>query len=130
MTETQRSPFDVSSGSVTDRARDFDAASAKLAEAHQLRPQRQDVLRRPADRDFGADACDRGRGGVPEAHAAGAIEEDDAVAYVRERERGIRAALGLAVEPRVLERDRGAGAELLRELEVGVVEFALLGDER
>ena len=53
-----------------------------------------------------------------------AVDEEDAVADRGEHARGLRALLGLAVERRVVDRDRGAPAEVERELEIRGVYFS------
>jgi hypothetical protein len=79
----------------------------------------------------GGEPGDGLRGGIPEADRPLAVDEEDAVADVRERTGGLAALLGLLVEARVVDGDGGAAAELLREGEVVLgVGARRRGDER
>ena len=51
-----------------------------------------------------------------------AADEEDAVADELERLRGLGAAPQLADEPRVVDRDAGAAGQLLRQVEIVLVE--------
>src|SRR5439155_26270311 len=102
----------------------------ELSQPGQLLPRAHDLGRTTADRLGLPDAGDRGGGRVPVAHPTVAVQQDDAVADVGERERRLGPALGFAVQARVLDRYRSARGNLLRELELGILELPRLCDER
>jgi hypothetical protein len=101
----------------------------ELRQPGQLFPRRYDLGGMPPRRIGRPDTGDRGGSGVPEAHAAVVVQQNDAVPDVGQREGSLGAALGLAIEPCVLDRDRGAGREFLGEIELGVLELPGLRDE-
>ena len=115
-----------------DRARALPfVGRGELHLRRELLPGRQQLPGPATDDLLLRHARDRGDRRVPVPHPSGAVEQHDAVADVRERERGVCAQLGLAVEAGVLDSDRGARRELPRDLEVGVPEQAVaLGNER
>src|SRR5918999_830883 len=88
----------------------------------------------PAGHRFGRGMADHGRGGgsgdhlpgrIPEPDDAATIEEEDAVAHVREHSGRVGPLLYLAVEPCVVDGQRRAPGEILRQRElVDTVEAA------
>jgi len=77
------------------------------------------------------DAGDRLCGRIPVPHQSVAIEKHDAVGDVGERSRGVRAPLGHAEEPRVVDEHAGPARKLERQREVGfgVRRMRLPGDQ-
>jgi hypothetical protein len=95
-------------------------------------PGRQHVADRAAESVFDGDAGDCRGGRVPVQDTVLAIEQDDTVRHVGESLGGVRTALSLAVQPRVVDRYGRAVRKLRRKLEVclGVGRLRLGGDQR
>ncbi len=92
------------------------------------RPAGEDAARRRPDDLVLLDARDPGGSGVPEQDHVVAPDEEDAVADELERLRGLGTAAQLADEMRVLHGNPGAPCELLRQIQVVLVEA--VGDPR
>ena len=90
------------------------------------RPCAEDVRRaRPCDHTLRETRDALGRR-IPEPDDAVAVDEEDTVADELERLRSLGAALQLADEARVVHRHRGPPGQLLREVEVGLLEAVVL----
>ena len=132
---------------VADRGHREPQLAAADLERHALRPaglahggDGQPRLDRLPARDGVADAApehvvggepgDPLRRRIPEPDAAAAVDERDAVADRGEHAGSLRARLGLPVQPRVLDRARGAARELLREDQLAARRSAVRGRTR